>query len=101
MAVEPDAEHVEGLALHGVGAGPQVERGRHDGVALGHLHPDAEPAAGLEVDEVHDHLEALRGHALRQGAVRVGQVVDAGEVEAQLVAVVDQRLQQREVAVAA
>ena len=44
MAGEQDAEHVEGLALHGLGPGVEVQDRGHHGVGLGHLHPDPDPA---------------------------------------------------------
>src|SRR4051812_18387455 len=59
VAVEGDAEHVEGLALHGVGAGVHREERRDDRVGLGHLHPQAYAGALLVGDQRDHDLEAL------------------------------------------
>src|ERR1700688_4019484 len=38
---EPDAVHIEGLALHGLGTEVEVPQRRHHGVVLGYLYPHA------------------------------------------------------------
>ena len=82
VAVEGDAEHVEHLALHALGAGVDLEEGGHDGIGLGNLDPDAQALPGVVRHEDHDHLEAFRLDAGGYVGMGVGEVVDARDVEA-------------------
>ncbi len=78
MALEGEAEHVERLALEPVGRLPDAGQAGQPGVVLGHRHLEPQPLAARQRVEVVDRLEALL--ALR--------VVDAAEVEQQVVAAV-------------
>ena len=59
VALEGDAEQVEDLALHGLGARVHVEERRHGGVGLGHLRAQADALALGVRHQRDDDLEAL------------------------------------------
>ena len=101
VTVEDDAEHVEHLALHGLGAGVDGEQRRAGGIVARHLHPQADALALAVRHEGDHHLEALGLDALGQRPTGMGQVVDAGHVQARQVALVVQRPHQLDQLVAA
>ena len=82
MAGEDDAHQVVGLAFHGLGARIHVEQAVDRWVGLGDLHPDADPLAHGEGQQIDHDLEALGGDALGQGAAGVSEVVDRAEIGA-------------------
>jgi hypothetical protein len=78
MALEDDAEHVEGLALEPVGRRPQVgDRGHHGQVVVGREHLQAHAP-------VQAHRQQVRHDAVARtlpGLVLPGAVVDAAQVD--------------------
>src|SRR5438270_8218349 len=90
MALEDDPEHVVDLALHGLGAGEELEERWQHGVGLGHLGPHPDALAVLHRQQRYRHLEALGRHARREEPVGGEQVVDGGEIRAEAVAVVSE-----------
>ena len=81
--------------------GMELEQRRERRVVGGHLDPDAQPAAGGDVEEVDDDLEALGDDAVGQLPARVSEVVHGGQVDAHRVAVIGDRLRRVEVTVPA
>src|SRR4051794_17190512 len=98
MAGEDDAEHVVGLALEGVGAGPDVEQRRHLRIGIGHLAPEAHSPLVDDVEQVHHDLEPLGRHAGGQRTAWVREVVDDGQVDEELEALVSHLAHRLEVA---
>ena len=97
VVAELDAEHVEDLALHRLGARMQVEQRRHAGVGLGHLHPQAD-ARAVGATAGRRRARTAPAAPLREGATGSEEVVDGGHVDAHLVAVGEQRLDDLQVA---
>src|SRR5438105_11692690 len=87
MIVEGDPHEVVDLALHGLGAGPQVEQSRQDGRRFGHL--AANPHDGRRVERPKgDHdFEPLGGDAAGKRPGGVGEIVHGADVAAERVAV--------------
>src|SRR6266508_2646390 len=82
VAVEPDAEHVERLALAEVHPRVRLGEARHRCVSRRNLADGPNAAVAGMREEVRDHLESLRLHAWNRGPGRVHQVVDRGHVDA-------------------
>jgi len=71
--VKADPEHVEDLALQGLGPGVEVPHRGDRGRVLGYLDPDADAAGGRQRQQSGHQLEALGADALGEACGRVAR----------------------------
>src|SRR2546430_6904547 len=88
VAIEADAHHVEGLPLHGLRSRVEAEQRGDHGIADRDLYPQAGATPSLAGEEGDDELEALGPDAGGQAPSGVSQVVDDGQVHAEVEALV-------------